>query len=127
MITTTSSLFDALLYVTADHTSKVFKSLRLLFLGGEALPVDLCQRVIGKLPWVTLYNAYGPTESTIDVTYWNCAQLKQFNCVSIGKPFRNTKLYYILDKMKQPVPVGVVGELHVGGIKLSRGYLNRPE
>ncbi len=96
-----------------------------MFCSGEALnsvtveqTYELAQRSDFKL-----HNLYGPTEASIDVTYF---ETKAGNPVSIGKPIDNTRVY-ILDEDKQPVPIGVVGELYLGGAGLAYGYLNRPE
>ncbi|NEP59190.1 MAG: amino acid adenylation domain-containing protein, partial [Symploca sp. SIO2G7] len=99
-----------------------------LLSGGEALPAQLANQLlkIGKEVW----NLYGPTEATIWSTIKKVdnrsKQTKDNNVVtSIGRPIANTKIY-ILDSYLQPVPIGVPGELHIGGIGLARGYLNRP-
>src|SRR6185436_17186471 len=68
----------------------------------------------------------GPTEASVDVTYWQCLRNDTRNTVPIGKPIWNTQIY-ILDPLLKPVPIGVPGELHIGGVGLARGYLNRPE
>jgi non-ribosomal peptide synthetase component F len=73
-----------------------------------------------------LHNLYGPTEASIDVSFWDCSSKNHPGIVPIGKPIWNTSLY-ILDSTLTPVPIGVVGELHIGGDGLARGYLNRPE
>ena len=73
-----------------------------------------------------LYNLYGPTEAAIDVTYWACERGSNRWTIPIGRPIANTQIY-ILDTHIQPVPIGVPGELHIGGDGLARGYLNRPE
>ncbi|WP_460206155.1 non-ribosomal peptide synthetase, partial [Scytonema sp. NUACC21] len=69
---------------------------------------------------------YGPTEAAIDVTYWRCQPGDQRKTVPIGRPITNTQIY-LLDRFIQPVPIGVPGELHIGGEALARGYLNRPK
>jgi amino acid adenylation domain-containing protein len=99
--------------------------LRRVFASGEALPFDLQQRFFEKLK-VELHNLYGPTEAAVDVTYWACQPDSKEPVVPIGKPIANIQIY-ILDATLQPVPIGVAGELHIGGIGLARGYLNRPE
>ncbi|HAT8623699.1 TPA: amino acid adenylation domain-containing protein, partial [Legionella pneumophila] len=92
---------------------------------GEALTASLVSQFKQKLSKTKLYNLYGPTEASIDVTYYDCSE-KTTVLVPIGKPIWNIKLY-ILDSHLQPVPIGVIGELYLGGEGLARGYLNRPE
>ncbi|MYM84903.1 amino acid adenylation domain-containing protein [Duganella sp. FT50W] len=101
-------------------------TLRDVFCSGEALSVALQQRCMSLLPQAGLHNLYGPTEAAIDVSYWRCQQDTSGSLVPIGAPVANTQLY-ILDAHQQPVPVGVTGELYIGGIQVARGYLNRPE
>ncbi|MFL1391710.1 amino acid adenylation domain-containing protein [Pseudomonas tritici] len=91
---------------------------------GEALPVDAQQQVFAKLPQAGLYNLYGPTEAAIDVTHWTCVDEGR-DAVPIGRPIANLGCY-ILDSNFEPVPVGVLGELYLGGIGLARGYHRRP-
>ncbi|MFE1744007.1 amino acid adenylation domain-containing protein [Coleofasciculus sp. H7-2] len=92
---------------------------------GEALSYELQQRFFARMD-AELHNLYGPTEAAIDVTYWACNPESKLTSVPIGRAIANTQLY-ILDRHLQPVPVGVPGELHIGGVGLARGYLNRPE
>ncbi|MEH2443379.1 non-ribosomal peptide synthetase [Nostoc sp.] len=92
---------------------------------GEALPKELQERFFDRLE-CELHNLYGPTEAAIDVTFWQCQRENNLRIVPIGRPIANTQIY-ILDRNLQPVPVGVVGELHIGGVGLARGYLNRPD
>ncbi len=101
------------------------RTLRQVFASGEALPFELQQRFFERLG-AELHNLYGPTEAAVDVTYWACCRDSQRAIVPIGRPIANTQIY-ILDAELQPVPIGVPGELHIGGIGLARGYLNRPE
>ncbi|NVI85697.1 amino acid adenylation domain-containing protein, partial [Janthinobacterium sp. BJB401] len=101
-------------------------TLRQLICSGQALPLDLAQRCFEVLPGVALHNLYGPTEASVDVSYFACRPDNGLACVPIGRPIWNTQLY-VLDAQLQPVPLGVAGELHIGGIGLARGYLNRPE
>jgi len=94
-----------------------------LDVGGEACPPELVER------WTadgrTMFNAYGPTEATVDATVWRCAPgLDAGAAVPIGRPVLNTRAY-VLDDALRPVPVGVVGELHLAGTGLARGYLGR--
>ncbi|WDU65418.1 amino acid adenylation domain-containing protein [Pseudomonas poae] len=93
---------------------------------GEALPGSLVRRFKQQLPDIGLYNLYGPTEAAVDVTAWNCARPEVPDNTPIGKPIANTRMY-VLDAQLQPVPLGVVGELFIGGVQVARGYLNRPE
>nr|AGZ05275.1 McyA [Nostoc sp. 152] len=100
-------------------------SLKRVICSGEALPSDLTQHFFERLN-CELHNLYGPTEAAIDVTYWHCLPQIQQQIVPIGRPIANTQIY-ILDQYLQPVPIGIAGELHIGGVGLARGYLNRPE
>ncbi|MGI0489249.1 amino acid adenylation domain-containing protein [Pantanalinema rosaneae CENA516] len=93
---------------------------------GEALPLSLQQRCLERLHQAELHNLYGPTEAAIDVTFWQCRTDRTLRSVPIGHPIANTQIY-LLDTHLNPVPIGVPGELHIGGVGLARGYLNRPE
>jgi len=90
--------------------------------GGEALPLDLAQQLLPRA--ASLWNLYGPTETTI----WSsiCKIEPSQEVITIGRPIANTQIY-LLDPQLQPVPVGVAGELCIGGDGLARGYLNRPK
>jgi amino acid adenylation domain-containing protein len=101
-------------------------SLRRVVCSGEALPFELQQRFFERLGGAELHNLYGPTEAAVDVSFWQCLPNPASTVVPIGKPVWNTQLY-VLDSYLQPVPVGVPGELHIGGVQLARGYLKRPE
>jgi amino acid adenylation domain-containing protein len=90
--------------------------------GGEALAKNLADKLLKKCH--QLWNLYGPTETTIWSTIHQLDNRE--TSISIGRPLANTNTY-ILDKNLQPVPIGVPGELHIGGAGLARGYLNRPE
>jgi amino acid adenylation domain-containing protein len=96
-------------------------ALKTVTVAGEACPAQLVQR------WSKgrrFFNLYGPTEVTVWATFVECSNPDQ--APPIGRPIANAEVY-LLDKQLQPVPVGVVGELHIGGVGLARGYLNRPE
>ncbi|WP_343064786.1 amino acid adenylation domain-containing protein [Marilutibacter spongiae] len=93
---------------------------------GEALSATLAARFHERLPGVALHNLYGPTEAAIDVTYWRCEPGASRASVPIGRPIDNTRMY-VLDAAREPVPVGVAGELYIGGANVGRGYLARPE
>ncbi len=100
-------------------------SLKRVICSGEALPADVVRRFYEKST-AQLHNLYGPTEASVDVTAWFCVPDKADDSIPIGRPIANISLY-ILDKQLNPVPVGALGELHIGGIGLARGYLNRPD
>lgn len=100
-------------------------SLRRVICSGETLPFDLQERFFTRLD-AELHNLYGPTEAAIDVTFWACERESKQQVVPIGRPIANTQIY-LLDAHLQPVPVGVPGELHIGGVGLARGYHNRPD
>ncbi|HZA11267.1 non-ribosomal peptide synthetase [Mycobacterium sp.] len=99
--------------------------LRQVFCSGEALAHDLRDDFLAKLD-AELYNLYGPTEAAIDVTHFHCERGVSDPLVPIGRPIANTRTH-ILDAHFQLVPVGVPGELFIGGVGLGRGYLNRPD
>jgi amino acid adenylation domain-containing protein len=101
-------------------------SLRQVLCGGEILSPKLQERFFQIYPSTKLYNTYGPTEATIDVTHWECRNNEQWARIPIGRPNPNSQLY-ILDAWRQPVPIGVAGELYIGGLALARGYLNHPD
>ncbi|MHC5597292.1 MAG: non-ribosomal peptide synthetase [Nostoc sp.] len=95
--------------------------------GGEPLTVELIERFFAQLNLDNvLHNCYGPTEASIDTTFWTCQRGTNYAFAPIGRPITNAEIH-ILDENLQPVPVGESGELHIGGIGLARGYLNRPE
>ncbi|HGB6073482.1 TPA: amino acid adenylation domain-containing protein, partial [Salmonella enterica subsp. enterica serovar Weltevreden] len=100
-------------------------TIKQMFCSGEALYETTVNQIydLAQNPTFRLHNLYGPTEASIDVTYFETQKGKP---VLIGKPIDNIRTY-ILDENKHVVPVGVVGELYLGGVGLARGYLNRPE
>ncbi|KAK3807010.1 MAG: Non-ribosomal peptide synthetase module [Benniella sp.] len=93
---------------------------------GETLPSSLIPQVQKVVPNGKIINEYGPTETTVATTIWKCPHNFNGDIVSIGRPIPN-KTMYILDKNQQPVPIGAVGELYIGGVGVARGYLSRPE
>jgi len=94
-------------------------------LGGEPLHNSLVQRLYQQSHLQRIINIYGPTETTI---YSTCKIIRRDaqGAASIGRPIANTQVY-VLDQFLQPVPIGVIGELYIGGAGVTRGYLNRPE
>ncbi|MFM2060613.1 MAG: hypothetical protein RLZZ507_283 [Cyanobacteriota bacterium] len=112
----------------ANHNLTLPESLRLVIIGGEsAIPekVAIWQQQVGTYP--QLINTYGPTETTVVATYCNLTTT-QINGqeVPIGCPINNVQIY-LLDQDLQPLPVGIPGEIYIGGAGLARGYLHRPE
>ncbi|MDR0886298.1 MAG: amino acid adenylation domain-containing protein [Clostridiales Family XIII bacterium] len=104
-------------------------SLRHVFASGEALTplhANSFYRVIYPACGAYLYNLYGPTEAAIDVTYYNCPVSTDATVIPIGKPIDNIRLY-ILDRYGNEQPIGVSGELYLGGVGLAKGYLGKPE
>lgn len=123
---TTLHFVPSMLQVFLDEPGlETCQSLKRVICSGEALSLDLQQRFFERLP-TTLHNLYGPTEAAIDVTFWDCQRHSNLPTVPIGRPIANTQIY-LLDAALNPVPVGVPGELYIGGAGLARGYLNRSE
>ncbi|HEY0686525.1 MAG TPA: amino acid adenylation domain-containing protein, partial [Steroidobacter sp.] len=101
-------------------------SLRQIVCSGEELSAGLARKCLERLPHVRLSNLYGPTETAIEVTSWECAAQDENVRIPIGRPISNIRIY-ILNADREPVPIGVTGEICIGGIAVGRGYLNRPE
>ncbi|MBF6327248.1 amino acid adenylation domain-containing protein [Nocardia transvalensis] len=114
---------------SAPELREALTALRLVFCSGEALPparVAQFGRIFGTGA-VELVNLYGPTEATVDVTYYRCpTDSAAVDRVPIGRPIDNIRLY-VLDAERRLQPVGVPGELYIGGVGVARGYLGRPE
>ena len=102
-------------------------SLTDIFCGGGELTLALVHSVRQRLPGVRLHNVYGPTEATVDSTAWTlqAQQPLPTQAPPIGRPISNTRLY-VLDAHDRPVPLGAVGQLHIGGVGVARGYLGLP-
>ncbi|BAS60156.1 amino acid adenylation domain-containing protein (plasmid) [Leptolyngbya boryana NIES-2135] len=112
-----------------ETTGQSLDFMRLLMVGSDSWYVQehqAIQRLCGTQ--TRLINSYGVTEATIDTTYFERTETKLSvdNLVPIGRPFPNSQVY-VLDIDRQPVPIGVPGELYIGGAGVARGYLNRPE
>ncbi|MGA9381804.1 MAG: amino acid adenylation domain-containing protein, partial [Phormidium sp.] len=119
----TPALFNQL----ASIVPQAFKDLRNLLIGGDALDPKSVKTVLKNGPPQRLINAYGPTENTTFSCWYLVENIAEdATNVPIGRPISNTQIY-ILDSKLQPVPVGIPGELYIGGDGLAKGYLNRPE
>lgn len=116
------SLYDVVL---RDSPPASLGSLRVVVAAGESLPVDLVHRHHERVPEATLYNEYGPTEATVWSTVYRTNGTEQGMRIPIGKPIANSTIY-LLDAEMQPVPIGVVGEICIGGASVARGYHNQP-
>jgi amino acid adenylation domain-containing protein len=120
----TASLFNFIV----DEKPEILEGVSQLLTGGEALSIPHVRRALIQLPDTQLINGYGPTEST---TFACCYPIprdlpEDIISVPIGRPISNTTCY-VLDAQGNPSPVGVAGEIYIGGAGLARGYLNRPE
>ena len=120
----TASLFNLVI----DERPQILTGVRYLLTGGEALSVRHVRLALVKLPHTRLVNGYGPTEGT---TFTCCYPIPRalpadLSSVPIGRPLANTQMY-VLDERRQLVPMGVAGELYIGGDGLALGYWKRPE
>jgi len=124
---TTLFLTTALFNQMVEQIPAALGKLHHLLFGGEAVDPQRVRELLDKGPPKRLLHVYGPTETTTFAS-WHLAEsvAQSATSVPIGRPIANTKLY-ILDSRLNPVPVGVAGELYIGGDGLARGYLNRPE
>jgi amino acid adenylation domain-containing protein len=111
----------------ADLQPLECRGLKKVLCSGEVLKPSQAMLFRKKLPFAELHNLYGPTEAAIDVTYWELPKDEsRVRIIPIGKPVANTAIH-ILDKNKQLVPIGVIGEIFVAGVQVGRGYLNQEE
>ncbi|HWB41417.1 MAG TPA: non-ribosomal peptide synthetase, partial [Gemmatimonadales bacterium] len=120
----TASLFNSVI----DEAPAALSGVRQLLIGGEALSVPHVRRALGLLPGTRIVNGYGPTEST---TFTCCYPVPRHlppaaSSIPLGRPIANTEVF-VLDPHLRPAPIGVPGELYVGGDGLARGYHRRPE
>ncbi|KAF6614189.1 amino acid adenylation domain-containing protein, partial [Paenibacillus sp. EKM101P] len=115
-------------YIEHSGAAGKMRSVRRVFASGEALMTEHVRRFNRLLgtEGATLHNLYGPTEATVEVAYYDCPADQEPESIPIGKPIDNVKLY-ILDHKDRLQPVGVPGELHIGGDCVARGYVNRKE
>ncbi len=103
------------------------ETLRCVFTAGEQLRITPAISDLFGKTGASLHNHYGPTETHVVTSFDLCRDVTQWPALPpIGRPIANTRLY-VLDRQRQPVPIGVPGELYIGGIGVARGYLNRPE
>jgi acyl-coenzyme A synthetase/AMP-(fatty) acid ligase len=117
------SLWKELLHLLQDAPASMEKGILTdLFVGGEALSSTLVQESLEVIPDLHIHNLYGPTEATANTS---CARVLSAEDILIGYPLANTRVY-VLDQQMQPVPLGVPGELYIGGMGLARGYLQQP-
>ncbi|WP_323145150.1 amino acid adenylation domain-containing protein, partial [Massilia phyllosphaerae] len=125
-ITLTSFVPSVLKFILELKDKPKWSNLRHMISGGEPLTRATAQELIKCFPHVELCNIYGPTETSIGVTYGRVLDNAFQSVVSIGRPISNVNIY-ILDNKGNPVPLGSVGEIHIGGIAVGRGYLNNKE
>ncbi len=111
-----------------ELNQKQMSSLKWIFLGGEPIAEEKIIKFYNRYDSVQVVNTYGPTECTDLITYHRICRndLMSGLCIPLGKPIPNTRAY-VLNPFGYPVPIGVAGELHIGGAGVSNGYLNRPE
>ena len=111
----------------ADALGQGFSRLRYLIVGGDVVDPAAVARVLRRSPPQHLLNGYGPTETTTFATTFEIRSAAEADrAIPIGRPIANTQIY-ILDGHREPVPIGVAGEIHIGGDGVGRGYLNRAE
>ncbi len=119
----TTALFNTLV----DLKIACFDGIRKVLFGGERVSLEHSQRALDYLGKDRIIHVYGPTETTVYATYYFInAIAPHANTIPIGKPISNTTLY-ILDHVLQPVPIGISGEVYIGGDGVARGYLNNPQ
>lgn len=117
----------------SDESAADWLPRQCLVLGGEAAPGSLVAAVRRRVPHCRILNHYGPTETTVGVLTYSVPEHEDFSSIDLnasatlplGQPLPNVQVY-VLDAYQQPVPVGIPGELYVGGVAVSRGYLNQP-
>jgi amino acid adenylation domain-containing protein len=119
----TTALFQQL----ARDVPQAFESLRYLLFGGETVDSRWVKKILKKGPPKQLLHVYGPTEGTTFSSFYCVQEVpEEATSLPIGRPITNTQIY-LLDRQLKPVPIGVPGELYIGGDGLARGYFNRPD
>jgi hypothetical protein len=119
-------LTAALFHRVVDEDLPSIAGVRQLLAGGDVLSVPHVRKLVAAQNGGRLINGYGPTEATIGATFWTCERSPRRWAVPIGRPIANVQIY-LLDPQLHPVPVGVPGELCIGGSGLARGYLNNAD
>ncbi len=121
-------LTTALFHAVVDEAPEILARLRQVATGGEALSLAHLRRARARFPELHVANCYGPTEASVIATRWIAPVTlpPELACVPIGSPIADTSAY-VLDAGRRPVPIGVPGELCVGGPAIARGYWRRPE
>eukprot|EP00833_Pecoramyces_ruminatium_P000723 jgi/Orpsp1_1/1174755/evm.model.c7180000051278.1 len=122
LINTTPSRFK--LFIENELFKNSIRNVKAVILTGENLSKELCEDIY-KYSNTKIYNGYGPTECAVDCSFTEINKTLD-KTITIGKTLCNCKVY-ILDKFKKAVPIGVVGEIYIGGYGVGKGYLNRPE
>ncbi|MEQ1778776.1 MAG: amino acid adenylation domain-containing protein [Nitrosomonas sp.] len=117
------SLYSVLLDNIAQSC---FDALKVVIVAGEACPSDMVARHYQKVPHVSLFNEYGPTEGTVWSSFFRTQAEDARRTIPIGRPVDHVQIY-LLDHHLNQVPVGVTGELYIGGTGIARGYLNSPD
>ncbi|MFV0412694.1 MAG: amino acid adenylation domain-containing protein [Oscillospiraceae bacterium] len=123
-----SMLAAFLNYLEQRGGAERLATLRQSFSSGEALTLaqaDKFNSLLNKENGTELYNMYGPTEATVEVSYFDCSPYVGLKSVPIGRPIGNLRLY-VLDQNRNLLPVGIPGELYIGGVGVARGYINNP-
>jgi amino acid adenylation domain-containing protein len=123
---TTINLVPSVLQLLLEHPSAgSCSALRRILCGGDVLPSALFQRARERWPQADFHHMYGPSEAATAMTFVRCEPAQSRDTVPIGRPTGNVRVY-LLDAASRPVPVGMLGELFIGGVGVSRGYLRRP-
>ena len=124
------SMFNVFIdYISEKDTINSVKNLRFIFSSGEELKKSSYIKYKKKhkeLNYALLVNLYGPTEATVDVTYFDCENIQEYESIPIGKPIDNTQIYILSNDLKLQ-PIGIPGQLCIAGVGLSRGYINNSE
>ncbi len=124
---TTLWLTAGLFTLMVDHQVEALKGVRQLLVGGDVVSLPHVRKAMAAIDGLQVINGYGPTETTTFACCYPVTSLPEtMSSLPIGRPIQNTTVY-VLDEKMQPVPIGVPGELYIGGDGVARGYLNNPE